>query len=150
MKHNLAIAIRRFGHPAISRTGLSLLLMVMLCGGHVGLLQCVAWAGMLIDRLPQRGWNDALKSTFSGAEPCSLCNAINDALDHNISQQQNKADNAATTFKQVWRIEVPLHQRKIHFAVLQPEPWWLQLFYAPQQQALAWIHALEPPPPRMS
>lgn len=38
--------------------------------------QSWAWVTMVQDRATERGVSEALESTFSGAEPCSLCEMI--------------------------------------------------------------------------
>lgn len=43
---------------------------------HLILVQGWAWSNMLQDRAPERGVAEALESTFSGAEPCPMCCAV--------------------------------------------------------------------------
>lgn len=61
---------------AISRIILLILISLRLLGGDSGILQAVAWAGMLVSRAPEQGLAAAVESTFDGAHPCSLCTAI--------------------------------------------------------------------------
>lgn len=49
---------------------------VHLCGGPRGLLQCVAWAGMLVNYSQQGTVAEAVEMTFDGEHPCKLCLAI--------------------------------------------------------------------------
>ena len=60
-------------------------------------MQCVAWTGMLIERSAERDFASAVSSTFSGAEPCVLCEAIADFQDDEQPQHLER-----------WRIEALL------------------------------------------
>ena len=56
-------------------------MFICLCltGGHYGMLQCVAWAGMLWSYSEEGGLLKAAEDTFSGGKPCCLCEAIAEA-----------------------------------------------------------------------
>lgn len=58
------------------RITLLLLLSLRLLGGDGGVLQAVAWAGMLVSRTAESGVTAAVETTFDGEHPCSLCKAI--------------------------------------------------------------------------
>lgn len=47
-----------------------------LSGGPNGLLQCVAWAGMLVRYSSQDGVVEGVKKTFDGQHLCPLCQAL--------------------------------------------------------------------------
>lgn len=47
-----------------------------LSGGPVALLQCVAWAGMLVSYSAEDGLVQGVTDTFSGERPCSLCERV--------------------------------------------------------------------------
>ena len=65
---------------------LATLCAVLLCGGHLGVLQGVAWLGMLQDRLSAgQAVGQAVSETFDGAHPCTVCLAVQDL------QQQDQA-----------------------------------------------------------
>jgi hypothetical protein len=64
-------AVRR-----LAAIALSLLLGVILAGGHLALLQGVAWAGMLLARAGEQPLAIAVRTTFDGEHPCALCRAI--------------------------------------------------------------------------
>lgn len=49
---------------------------LLLTGGHYGMMQCVAWAGMLWTYSEQDGLAQGVMDTFSGEKPCCLCEAI--------------------------------------------------------------------------
>lgn len=53
-----------------------LCICLFLTGGHYGMLQCVAWAGMLWSYSEEDGLIQAAQDTFSGEKPCHLCVAI--------------------------------------------------------------------------
>lgn len=55
-----------------------LLTLLHLCGGHLGVLQVVAWTRMIRDYSEERGLLEGVKDTFDGAHPCSLCNRISE------------------------------------------------------------------------
>jgi hypothetical protein len=45
-------------------------------GLHWGLLQSVAWVGMVVNYSRDAGFRQALEKTFDGKHPCALCKAI--------------------------------------------------------------------------
>lgn len=47
-----------------------------LCGGSLGFLQLMAWAGMAVTYTAESGMVEGLKETFDGEHPCPLCVAI--------------------------------------------------------------------------
>jgi hypothetical protein len=49
---------------------------LMALGGHLSFLQIAAWTGMVIVRTPEQGFAQAVASTFSGDQPCSLCHVV--------------------------------------------------------------------------
>lgn len=55
---------------------LCLISLFSLSGLDLSLLQAFAWSTMLADRAPERGLVEALESTFSGDEPCEMCEAL--------------------------------------------------------------------------
>ncbi|MGH8046764.1 MAG: hypothetical protein ACREKL_05925 [Chthoniobacterales bacterium] len=59
-------------------TTLVCLAMFSIAGGHWGMLQTVAWAGMLKDYARADGLVVAAEKTFSGNYPCALCKRIAD------------------------------------------------------------------------
>lgn len=58
---------------------LCLIAIFGLLDGHLAVFQGIAWVNMVQERAPSRGFSAAAASTFSGAEPCSLCCAIQEA-----------------------------------------------------------------------
>lgn len=61
--------------------------LVALSGLDRVAVQTYAWATMLHDRAPEIGFTEALDSTFSGEEPCEICNAIAEVT----QEEQHKA-----------------------------------------------------------
>jgi hypothetical protein len=47
-----------------------------LSGAHWALMQAGAWTGMIIARSQNSSFVSAVKSTFSGEKPCSMCKAV--------------------------------------------------------------------------
>ena len=58
-----------------------MLLVAMFCatGGHVALLQCAGWAGMLVRYSQQSRFWIGAERTFSGNEPCAVCKVVRQA-----------------------------------------------------------------------
>lgn len=63
------------------RRALSLLLVLILAGGHVACLQVVAWAGMFANRVQTQTVAEALASTVDGSAPCAMCRMVKDLQD---------------------------------------------------------------------
>jgi len=55
---------------------LCLIAAIQVMGGFCAIMQSIAWATMLCDRIPQQGISEALDTTFSGEYPCEKCRAI--------------------------------------------------------------------------
>jgi len=66
--------VRRFLHQVLLA-----ICLLHLSGAHWALLQTVAWTGMLYSRVQKSSVAVAVGSTFDGAHPCSLCQAISHA-----------------------------------------------------------------------
>jgi hypothetical protein len=65
--------------PAVLSKVSKCLLVFMLCatlGFHWGLLQSVAWAGMMVNYSCQGSLKDAVSKTFDGQHPCPLCKLV--------------------------------------------------------------------------
>ncbi len=58
---------------------LCLLTALELCGGHLGVAQLVAWAGMLRDYTAEKGLAQGVKETFDAEHPCAMCSKIAEA-----------------------------------------------------------------------
>lgn len=65
----------------VRRTGvfLSFLAFFALGGGHLAVLQLVAWTGMMIEYSERAGLAQGISQTFDGKHPCRLCCKIEQA-----------------------------------------------------------------------
>lgn len=69
--------------------------MLQICGGHWGMLQGVAWAGMFVTYASQEAsLPEAIEKTFSGDNPCKLCTAVQEGRG-----QEQKNETAKTLVK---------------------------------------------------
>jgi len=82
-------------NPAVRVVIAPLLLLPLLALGPLGLLQGLAWGGMLVGNL-QTGADSALERTFGGDHPCELCTAI---------AEEREQDEDRRPDEQRWRIE---------------------------------------------
>jgi len=51
----------------------SILAVIALSGGHLAVMQTVAWAEMLADYGKQYGFYEGVSKTFDGEHPCKRC-----------------------------------------------------------------------------
>lgn len=78
-------------------------LLCMSLGFHWGLLQSVAWVGMMVNYSCQGSLKEAVVKTFDGQHPCSLCKLVREGKKNekksdsqqNVKQIDLFADNAA-------------------------------------------------------
>ncbi|MFT5110629.1 MAG: hypothetical protein ACI9UA_006285 [Pseudoalteromonas tetraodonis] len=63
------------------RTLQILMIFIVACSSssHLGVLQVVAWTGMIVENVQQGDLDEALSKTFDGDHPCGLCHAIEGA-----------------------------------------------------------------------
>lgn len=54
----------------------TVLLLVLTLGLHWALLQTVAWTSMIISYSQENSLRDAVRMTFDGEHPCSMCKTI--------------------------------------------------------------------------
>ena len=45
-------------------------------GGHLAMLQAVAWSNMLVDFTSKGSFSEAVNKTFDGEHPCAMCKAV--------------------------------------------------------------------------
>lgn len=59
-----------------------LMIFVVMCtsSSHLAVLQVVAWTGMFVENVQGGDLEEAISRTFDGDHPCSLCDAITDAV----------------------------------------------------------------------
>ncbi len=64
--------------PLVQRLILAVTFFALI-GGDRGAIQCVAWGKILWERSAERPFFQALASTFSGEEPCEICDALRES-----------------------------------------------------------------------
>ncbi|TVR08802.1 MAG: hypothetical protein EA401_13520 [Planctomycetota bacterium] len=90
-----------------------LLALLMTCGPQ-GLLQGIAWSGMLVSYSLQEGLEQGWRDTFSGERPCDLCVAL---------QATDQEPSAAITAREDLRPHMPHYALRASIApVLPPAP----------------------------
>jgi hypothetical protein len=68
--------------PAMSKWALRasqwLLIMTLMVsmGGHLALLQTIAWGNMLVSYSSETTLSEAMEKTFDGGHPCELCKVV--------------------------------------------------------------------------
>ncbi|MBA3698635.1 MAG: hypothetical protein H0W78_07265 [Planctomycetes bacterium] len=70
---------------------LSFLLLVLLIGGHWGMLQVVAWTGMLIDYSRDNTFAEAVEMTFGGEYRCAICKQVDAGIAAERGTDERKA-----------------------------------------------------------
>lgn len=78
------------------RLGQYLLIVAMFaaCGGHWVVLRSVAWSSMMLEYSRTASWNSALKKTFDGKHPCSMCVSI-----EKVQKSEGKKDSLVVVKK---------------------------------------------------
>jgi hypothetical protein len=117
-----------------------------LCGGHYGVLQVLAWGGMIVNYSAKEGLAEGVRQTFDGDHPCELCRSIAKAKQDERKTPENPLESAESglVLKNLMaprsvRMSDPRHSEYIPpaFASLRLAPGCLRL-------------APEPPPPRLA
>lgn len=117
------------------------LLLATSLGLHWGLLQSVAWTGMLIDHLGVRSLDEAVSMTFDGAHPCELCLAIDEARATATDDERSPLpDQRLEAAKAVMGQPSPV---LVGPTVAELVPAW-----PPARRTRPWDDGPEPPPPR--
>jgi hypothetical protein len=70
---------------------LTWLMLAVLVGGHWGMLQVVAWTGMLIDYSQDNPFATAVGMTFDGDHPCAICKQVDECLAADLGNGERKA-----------------------------------------------------------
>ena len=52
-------------------------MLLVSMGGHLMLLQTIAWGNMLVDFSSKSSLSEAVDKTFDGEHPCPLCKVVN-------------------------------------------------------------------------
>jgi hypothetical protein len=119
------------------RAGHGLLIVALLCatGGHLAMLQSVAWATMLAHNASTENLSTAISNTFDGRHPCPICRQL--ALNR---QSERKSDLQV----ELQRLEFPLESAAL---VLTP-PTHFFLLGEPITSAPLLTESPPTPPPR--
>lgn len=67
------------------------ILMVSM-GGHLALLQTIAWGNMLVDFSSKVSLTEAMEKTFDGEHPCPLCKVVSKSKDGEEKKPLLKAE----------------------------------------------------------
>lgn len=97
--------------PTVSRSRciLTWSLLVLLVGGHWGMLQVVAWTNMLIDYSRDNTFADAVEMTFGGEYRCNICKQVDDGIAAELGSDERKVPGKTQkTVKLDALIETPL------------------------------------------
>jgi hypothetical protein len=78
--------------PTVSHSTriLTWLMLVLLVGGHWGMLQVVAWTGMLIDYSRDNSFADAVEMTFGGDHRCAICKQVDQGIAAELGTDEHK------------------------------------------------------------
>jgi hypothetical protein len=68
-------------------------------GGHLALVQTVAWGNMLVDFSSKSSFSEAVDKTFSGEHPCPLCKVV---------RKSKREDEKKPLLKSEMKLEVAL------------------------------------------
>lgn len=116
-----------------------------LTGGPLGMIQCAAWARMLVEYSVEKGVISGIHATFDGAHPCSLCHAIESAKKR--ATHDPSPSPAPTSAGKGGRHELSM----IEGVTIPSAPWCdtpRMIFPAPAESAGLWRRAPDVPPPR--
>jgi hypothetical protein len=119
------------------RVGHGLLILALLCatGGHLAMLQSVAWATMLAHNATTENLSAAISNTFDGHHPCPICRQLA------LNRQNEKKSDLQVELK---RLEYPLESAAF---VLSP-PTHFFLLAEPVSSAPLLTESPPTPPPR--
>ena len=117
----------------------------MICALHVSgahwlALQAVAWTGMLVARTQQGSVEEAVRTTFDGDHPCSLCQVVEEG------RRQQQENDPAPILEQLAKLNFLKPQ-----SVRLPQPTMAGFIY-PGASELGVLRGESPPtpPPRLA
>ncbi len=96
-----------------------ILVTLSLClsvGLHWGVVQSIAWTGMLVNYSRSASFAEAMEKTFDGQHPCSLCKIVQKG------QQAEKDAQSNTVLKQL-DPGVPFEALVFYFPAAIAAPW---------------------------
>jgi len=109
--------------------------LFFLAGGHWGVLQTMAWAGMLVTYTQADGsLLSGVRKTFDGEHPCSMCDSIKEA------RQKERQVPAVPTVKKIEVFAAPLR-------CALPQRLCLNFAYPPMTHEMSGLPAREPAVP---
>lgn len=118
---------------------LTWLMLAMLVGGHWGMLQMVAWTGMLIDFSRDNSFVTAVEMTFDGEHPCAICQEVDRGIAADLGSDDDQAPGKVIkTMKldalvgQVVLI-TPLRPQYL-LPATRPQPWNNDITWEPQRR----------------
>ena len=139
-RRSFSLALKRFLHLLLLIAGL-----FHLTGGPLGMLQCAAWARMLVAYSMEKGVISGIQATFDGAHPCSLCHVIESAKEHATHDPSPARPPASAA-------EGGRHELSMIEGVTIPDAPWREatrmIFPAPAESAGLGRRAPDVPPPR--
>lgn len=123
-----------------------LITALYLLGGHWGMLQVVAWTQMLHDYSKTQSVLTAVKYTFDGTHPCSMCLKI----DESRQQEQKEPTTIPTSHLEKNTLWLTAHT----FTTLPDQNWPLQhqphAFTTAPLSHSQWASIPDTPPPRQA
>ena len=106
-------------------------------GGHLALLQTIAWGNMLVEFSNSSSLTEAVGKTFDGEHPCELCKVV---------KKSKTEDEKKPLLKSEMKLEVALP-----VAASAPEPHFSDIIFCVTEYAgtfAAVYHAVPMQPPR--
>jgi hypothetical protein len=108
-------------------------------GGHLVLLQTVAWSTMLLSYSQNASLKEAAKKTFDGDHPCPLCKAVKESRKEEKKLPMFKAESKKEMLPPAG---VALYERIGHVFGLEPTHYRFTISLGPDDVAV--------PPPRLA
>lgn len=121
------------------RAGRFLLIGTLLVsmGGHLALLQTIAWGNMLVDYSSNGSFSEAVGKTFDGEHPCHLCKVVKKSKSEEKRKPLLKSE-------MKWEVAMPAPVRV-------PVPWSTELEFRVTEYSGAYVEvhlAVPVQPPR--
>jgi len=79
-------------------------MLALSVGGHWAILQSAAWVGMALEYSQSMPVDEALRATFDGSHPCSLCKAVSQGR---AEERKQSLLNPAKDFKGLLQQPLP-------------------------------------------
>jgi hypothetical protein len=127
----------------VTGTFACLLALAMTVGGHWMALQSVAWGKMIVDFSRHDSLTEALRKTFDGQHPCSLCRQVQ------LGQQNEREEQRRQPLLGVKHMLEFLPSAGAVLAPQPPSTGSPHTSYAPDRHP-QYVHAPPKPPPRRS